>query len=181
MVVKRRQCDTAVGIFHRLWREVDAGGKEVFNQVAKNVGINQFLYLMAEIEFIEDFLHVLRKTVEIGDKVFTQALPLAACLQLRQRKFGGVVERLSCRYTQRTILCNYLERIKPFFLFQHRLLGRLQHGIKPAQHGKGQDDIAVFAPHIDIAQAIVGNVPDEIGDPFNLALVLWLIGHCVCS
>jgi hypothetical protein len=40
------------------------------------------------------------------------------------------------------------------------------------KHGEGQDDITVLAAHIDIAQTVVRDVPDEVGYPLDLALVL---------
>ncbi len=52
---------------------------------------------------------------------------------------------------------------------EYRILGRLQHRIEAAQDGHGEDDVAVFAPDKDIAQAVVGDVPDEVGDPVEVS------------
>ena len=54
---------------------------------------------------------------------------------------------------------------------QHGLLGRLQHGIEAADDDHRQDDIAVLAADVDIAQDVIGDAPDEIGDPVQLALI----------
>lgn len=54
---------------------------------------------------------------------------------------------------------------------EHVLLGRLKHGIEPTQHGHRQNHIAVFAAHIDIAQDVIGNIPDKAGEPVKLSLI----------
>ena len=54
---------------------------------------------------------------------------------------------------------------------EHGRLGGLQHGIKATENRHRQDHIAVFAANEDIAQAVVGDVPDETGDPVELGLV----------
>jgi len=46
-----------------------------------------------------------------------------------------------------------------------------QHGIQPAQHGERQDHVAVLAAHIHVAQAVIGDVPDEVGNPLQLQLI----------
>ena len=51
---------------------------------------------------------------------------------------------------------------------EHGLLGRLQHGIEAAQHGHRQDDVAVLAADVEVAQHVVGDAPDEVGDPVQL-------------
>ena len=48
-------------------------------------------------------------------------------------------------------------------LRQHGRLGRLQHAIEPAQHGEGQDDLAVVGLLVVAAQEI-GDRPDEGGE-----------------
>ena len=48
------------------------------------------------------------------------------------------------------------------------LLGRLQHRVESTQHGHRQDDIAVLAAHVEVAQDVVGDAPDEVGDPADV-------------
>jgi hypothetical protein len=86
VVVQRRQLDAAIRVLHGQRREVDLGVEEVLDQVAQDVGIDQLLDLVAEIELGEDFLHVGRETVEVGDEVVAQALPLAASFSLANVK-----------------------------------------------------------------------------------------------
>ena len=42
--------------------------------------------------------------------------------------------------------------------------GRFQDGVEAADDGHGQDDVAVFAAHVDVAQHVVGDAPDEVAD-----------------
>jgi hypothetical protein len=54
---------------------------------------------------------------------------------------------------------------------EHRLFGRLEHGVQAAQHCHGQDDVPVLAPDVEVAKDIVGYPPDEVGD---------LVQVCMC-
>ena len=56
------------------------------------------------------------------------------------------------------------------------LLGRLQHGIEPAQHRHRQDDVAVLAPHVEVAQHVVGDVPDEACELIELVVLHVVLG-----
>ena len=53
----------------------------------------------------------------------------------------------------------------------HFLLRRFQQGIQPAEDDHGQDDVPVFAAHINIAKTIICNGPDK-GDEF-------IMGGCI--
>lgn len=101
---------------------------------------------------------------------------LPARPELGEGELGDVVEGLPSRHAQGAVLLRDLVRVEKALALQHRRLGRLQHRIEAAQHGEGQDDIAVLATDIHVAQPIIGNVPDEVGDPLELALVLLLLG-----
>ena len=48
---------------------------------------------------------------------------------------------------------------------------RLQQRIEPAQDDHWQDHVAVFSAHIEVAENIVGDVPNEFGDPSELRLI----------
>ncbi len=181
VVVERGQLSFPVGILHRQGREVDLGVEEVVDQVAEDVGIHQLLNLVAEIELGEDFLHVGREAVQVCNEVIAQALSLAASFQLGQREFGDVVEGLACRHAQRAVLLGHLVGVEELLAREHGVLGGFQDSIEPSQHGEGQDHVAVLAAHVDIAQSVVSDVPDEVGNPLDLALVLLFCGfHQAC-
>ena len=48
---------------------------------------------------------------------------------------------------------------------QYGLLGRLEYRIQAAQDRHRQDHITVLAPDIQIPEHIVGDAPDEVGNP----------------
>jgi len=175
VVVQGGQLDAAVGILHRQRREIDLGVKEVVDQVAKDVRIHQLLDLVAEVELGEDFLHVGRKAVQICNEVIAQALACCAGLELGQREFRDVVERLACRHAQRAVLLGHFVGVEKPLALEHRVLGGFEYGVEPSQHGEGQDHVAVLATYVDVAQAVVSDVPDEVGNPLDLALVLLLV------
>lgn len=79
-------------------------------------------------------------------------------------------------HPQCAILFGHLVGIEELLSFQYRLLGRLQHGVKPPQHGERQNDVAVLAAHVHVAQAVIGDIPDEVGNPLQLALILLFVG-----
>jgi hypothetical protein len=60
---------------------------------------------------------------------------------------------------------NHLGLIQRGLHIENCLLGRLQYGVQPAKYGHRQDDIAIFATHIEIAQHIVRDPPDEVCNP----------------
>jgi hypothetical protein len=51
------------------------------------------------------------------------------------------------------------------------LLGRFYHRVEPSQDGHGQDNIAVFAANVQVAQHVVVDAPDEVCDPVKLSLL----------
>ncbi len=53
---------------------------------------------------------------------------------------------------------------------EHSLLGGFQYRIQSAYDSHRENDIAVFAAHVEVAQHIVGDAPNEIGDPGELAV-----------
>ena len=127
------------------------------------------------VELGEDFLHVGRKAVQIRNEVIAQALACCAGLELGQREFRDVVEGLACRHAQRAVLLGHFVGVQELLALEHRVFRRFEHGIEPPQHGEGQDDVTVFAAHVNVAQAVVSDVPDEVGNPLDLALVLLLL------
>lgn len=92
---------------------------EALDQVAQDVGIDELVDLVAKIELGEDFLHVERETVEVGNEVVAQALTGCAGLQLGQREVGDVVEGLARSHTQRAVLFSHVVRVKELLSLQH--------------------------------------------------------------
>ncbi len=87
------------------------------------------------------------------------------------------MERLARRLPQRRVLVDDPRLVERGLHFEHGLFGGFELGIQPPQHGHGQDHIAVFAPHIEVAQHIVGDAPDEVRDPVQVAVAHSLVSR----
>ena len=53
---------------------------------------------------------------------------------------------------------------------RNRLLAVFQDRIEPAQHGHGEDDVAVLAPDVEVAEDVVGDAPDVVRNPVEAAV-----------
>jgi hypothetical protein len=53
---------------------------------------------------------------------------------------------------------------------EDRLFGRFENRVEATKDGHRQDDVAVLPANIQVAEDIVRNAPDEVGDPVQLAL-----------
>ena len=161
-------------------REVDLGVEELVDQRADGVGLGERCELVAELEVVEDVLDVGREAVEVVLEIGEQLLLAAARFQVAQRELRRVVEGLPRRIAERGALLGDARLVEHLLGLEHRLLGRLQHGIHAPDDAHGQDHIRVLAALEQVAQNIVGDAPDE-GDDFvvsGLVHVLSVIyGH----
>jgi hypothetical protein len=132
--------------------------------------------LVTELELVEDLLNVWGEAVEVSFEVRPELLLFGARLEVAERERRHVVEGLSGCLPQRRVLVGDASPVKPLLHIQPGLLGGLQYGIQPADHRHGQDDVSILAAHVDIAQDVVGDPPDEVGDPAKLVLL-----HCVIT
>ena len=94
VVVHRRVLDGAVAVFDRMGAEVDFGVEELGDQGAEGVGLGQTRDGVAELEVVQDVLHVGGKAVEVGVEVGFELLLIGAGLQVAEGKLRGVVECL---------------------------------------------------------------------------------------
>ena len=81
----------------------------------------------------------------------------------------GVVEGLAGRLPKGLVLMDDPRLVERGLHVEHGLFGRLQHRVEPAQHGHRQDHVAVFAAHIEVAQHVISDAPDEVGNPIQFA------------
>ena len=130
--------------------------------MAENIGINQRRQLVAKFKFLQNFLHVRRKAVQIRFEIGFQLLLLGAGFQIAQRKRRGVVKRLFRRLTKRAMLIDDAGGVQPLFHLQHRRFRRLKQRVEAANDGHRQNHVAVFAAHVHVAQHIVGNAPNKV-------------------
>ena len=146
-------------------------GGELLDQRAEGVGPGQAGDLVAELEVVEDVLDVGRETVEIGFEVGRQLLTAGAGAQVAQGEPGGVVEGLAGSLAQGRVLFHHAGGVEGGLHGKDGLLAVFQHRIEAAQHRHRQDDVTVLAAHVEVAQHVVGDAPDVVGDPVQVAVV----------
>ena len=168
VVVEAGMPDRAVGVLHRGGAEVDVGRGELFDQRAQGVGLREARDLVAELEVLQDVLHVRGEAVEVGLEVGRELL--AARPGAQQSELRGVVEGLSRRLPQGRLLLDDAGLVEHGFHLEHVLLAALQHRVQPAQDGHRQDDVAVLAADVEIPEDVVGDAPDIVGDPVQVGV-----------
>jgi len=57
---------------------------------------------------------------------------------------------------------------------EHGPLGRLEHDVETAQDGHGENHVAVLAADVEVAEHVVRDAPEEVGDPVELR---WFHGY----
>jgi hypothetical protein len=160
----------AVSVQHGLRAEIDRGIEELFDKCAERVGPRELGDLVAEFEVVQNFLHVWREAIEIGLEVCLQLRLARAIAQVAQGKARRVVERLSCGLPKRGVLIGDSRLVEVPLHGEHGLLGRFQHRIQAAKHDHGQDHVTIFAARKEVAKDVVGNAPDEVCDPVEIAV-----------
>ena len=93
-----------------------SGVEELLDQRAEGVGLRQARDLVAELEVVEDLLHVGREAVEVGLEVGPQLLLAGAGAQVAQRELRGVVEGLPGRLAQRGVLVGDARLVEVAFM-----------------------------------------------------------------
>ena len=139
-------------------------------RVPRASALRQARDLVAELEVFEDVLHVGREPVEVCLEVRGELLAVGAGAQVAEGEPGDVVERLPRRLTQGGVLLDHAGVVEGGLHVEDRLLAALQHRVEAAQHGHGQDHVAVLAAHVEVAQDVVGNAPDVVRDPVQVAV-----------
>ena len=144
-----------LGVVDDVGVEVDGG--EFLGDQIEQVGLGEPVDLDGELEALENVADVGREALHIGRQVLAHVVLVAD--ELLQVEGGRVVEALPGLAQEERL------RVEPGLLLvrqlrQHRRLGRLQHAIETAQHGEGQNDLAVVRLLVVAAQK-VGDRPDE--------------------
>ena len=153
---------------HRRRTQVDVVRGELLDQRAQSVGPGELRDQVAELEVLEDVLDVGREPVEVVLEVGPELLLAGPRLQVVQGELRGVVERLARRIPQRFFLLDDPLLVEPGLHAQDSLLRGFQHRVEAAQHGHGQDDVAVLAADVDVAEHVVRDAPDVVGDPVEV-------------
>ena len=161
--------DRPVAVEDREWAEVHVRREELLDQRAEGVGLREPRDLIAKLEVLQNVLDVRREAVEIGLEVGLELLLTGAGPEVAQRELRGVVERLAGGLTQRLVLLDDSRFVETGPQIEHGLLARLEHRIEAPQHRHRQDHVAVLAADVEVAQHVVRDTPDEVGDPVELA------------
>ena len=138
--------------------QVDLG--ELFCHLVEQPGLGQPLDLGVKFKMLKHVTHGGRERLHVAEQVLRNVVGVAQ--ELFQVQRGGVVEALARLAQQEGLGVDALL----FFvgqLGQHGGLGRFEHAVEAAQHGEGQDDLAVVGLLVVAAQQ-VGHGPDEGGE-----------------
>ena len=160
--------DRAVGVHHRLGTQVDLGRGQLLDQGAQGVGPVEARDLVAELEVVEDVLHVGRETVKVVLEVGAEPLSAGSRAKVAEREPRGVVEGLSGRLPERGVLVRDPGGVERGLHVEHGLLGGLEDRVEAAEHGHGEDHVAVLAADVDVAEDVVRDAPDVVGDPVEV-------------
>ena len=165
--------------------EVDIGGSELFEHLQQYIFFRHVPYLRTKLELFDDLLHIGAEAVEIVHEVGFEKLAGVGSriVEALKRPFARIVKDITARVAQSVgiELCQTHLFTLETQLFEYLLFALFQQRIEPPQYHHRQDDITVLAPHIDIAQAVVGDRPDEVDEsvvdglihiPFSLSIAL---------
>ena len=109
-----------------------------------------------------------RKAVEVVLEVGLELAAAGAGAEVLQGELGGVVEGLAGRVSERLFLFDDPLLVKPCLRVEDGLLGGFEDGVEAAEDGHGEDDVAVLAADVDVAEDIVRDAPDVVGDPVEV-------------
>ena len=168
VVVEVREADGAVVREDGAGREVDRGRDELLDDGAEDAGLVHRGELLAELELLEDLLDVGREAVEVGLEVGEEALGRGAGDEVAQDEGRIVAERLAGGLAEGGGLVGDAGRVEPRLEVEHGLLGGLEHRVEAADDRHREDDVAVLAADVDVAEAVVGDAPDEGDERGNL-------------
>ena len=170
VVVEAGMPDRAVGVLDRGGAQVDVGRGELLDQRAESVGLREARHLVAKLEVLQDVLHVRGEAVEVGLEVGRELLAAGAGAQVAQGELRGVVEGLSRRLPQGRLLLDDAGLIEHGLHLEHVLLAVLQYRVQPAQDGHREDDVAVLAADVQVAEDVIGDAPDVVRDPVQVGV-----------
>src|SRR5918999_1677006 len=142
--------------------------------MAKDVVCHQPGYLVAEFELVENHLDIRGETVQVGLEIHLELLLFGSGFEVAECEWRGIVESLSRGITKGHVLVDVAYLVKLLFLREDCFFSRLQHSVETTDDGHRQNNVTVLATNIDIAQDVIGDAPDKIGDPIELCTIHWI-------
>ena len=170
MVVEAGIPDRAVSVLYRGGAEVDVRRGELLDERTQGVGLREPRDLVTELEVLENVLYVGREAVEVGLEVGPELLPARAGPEVAQGELRGVVEGLSRRLPEGRVLLDDAGLVEHRLHLEHVRLAIHQHRVQPAQHRHRQDDVPVLAADVEVSEDVVGDPPDIVRDPVQVAV-----------
>ena len=144
---------------HRVWAEVDVRRYKFFNDCTEDICLDHGVNLIAELELLQNLLHIRRESVKICFKIRFQGLLFRTAGKVAQTERRCIAKSLSSHVAQCRPLVIDTCRIQLFLHIQDSLFTVLQKSIQTADDRHRQDNVAVLAAHIHIPQAVVCNAP----------------------
>jgi len=136
---------------------VQVDGGELFGDHVEQAGLGQLVDLGVKLEALKNVAHRRAEGLHVGAQVFTDVVLVAhEFFQIHGR---GVVKELA-GFAQQERIGVQARFLTQSLFCQHLGLGGLQHAVQPAQHGKGQDDLAVFGLFVVTTKKVCDR-PDE--------------------
>ena len=151
-----------------LGAQVDGRVEQLLDERAERISLGEARNLVPELEVVEDDLHVRREAVEIRLEIGAQLLLARTGAKVAQGELRDVVEGVPRGLPERRVLLDDALLVEVGLQVEHCLLVRLQNRVQPPQDHHGENDIPILAADIEIAKNIVGDSPDEVGDPVEL-------------
>ena len=103
MVVQSRLNYITLGIANRTIGQIHGRIRKLADQQAQNVMLRELINLISEFEALDNILHILRKTVQVENKVGFQLLLIGAGFKIRQ-SIGGAVAKSFSRYAAQSFV-----------------------------------------------------------------------------
>ena len=104
------------------------------------------------------------KPSRYASKSAPEPLLLADKGQVTEQEGGGVIEGLAGGLAKGGLLIGDTRRVQTLLRGAHLVLRRFQHCVESADDRHGQDDVAVLAPDVNVAQNVVRDAPYEAAD-----------------
>ena len=110
------------------------------------------------------------KTVQVRLEIGPELLLAGSGAQITQAERRGIVEGLAGGLPERHVLVRDAGLVEPGLHIDDRLLCWLQHRIQPTKNHHRQDHVSILAPDVQIAKHIVGDAPDKVRNPIQIAV-----------
>ena len=171
MVIHSRQAHIAVIIQNRFIREVDFIVGELLDNAAQSFCLRQVVHHLAQVELIDNVLHVAAEAVQVVAEVHLQAQRVRFALQGLHRELRRVIKRIARDIIQYRVLVLNIIVIQHLLLRQYLVFRGLKQHIDASQNHHRHNDFLILAFLEGVNQHICRYIPDEREQLIILTLV----------